>query len=94
MNLFRLDNIQFYFFTRVKDGRMELEYGAEVIDRNGKPLGTVDQVIRDTWTGEISKFIVRRKVLDKDSFLSPEDVLEATKSTVKLNVTLEELSQR
>ncbi len=73
---------------------MEVQYEAEVIDRNGKPLCTVDHLIRDTWTGQISKFVVRRKVLDKDLFLSPEDALKVTDDTVKLNVTLEELNQR
>ena len=73
---------------------MELEYGTEVIDQNGKILGTVDHLVRNSWTGEISKFVVRRKAPDKDLFLSPEDVFEVTKSTVKLNVSLEELAKR
>ena len=69
---------------------MEIEYGAEVIDKNGKVLGTVDHLMRNTWTGEISKFAVRRK--DRDLFFSIEDVLEATKSKVKVNVSLDELN--
>lgn len=73
---------------------MELEFGAKVEDQNGKVLGTVDHLVRDTWTGEISKFVVRRKAPDSDLFLSPEDVLQATKSKVKLNVSFQELSQR
>ena len=72
---------------------MEIEYGTKVVDKNGKPLGTVDQIIHDTWTGEIRKFVVRRKVLEKDLFLSPEDVLEVTKNAVKLRTTIEELKQ-
>lgn len=73
---------------------MELEFGAKVEDQNGKVLGIVDHLVRDTWTGEISKFVVRRKAPDSDLFLSPEDVLQATKSKVKLNVSFQELSQR
>ncbi len=73
---------------------MQLEYGVQVIDQNGKVLGTVDHLVRNTWTGEITKFVVRREAPDKDVFLSLEDVLEVTKSTVKLNVSLEELCQR
>ena len=73
---------------------MEPEYGTDVIDQNGKVLGTVDHLVRNIWTGEISKFVVRREAPDKDLFLSLEDVLEVTKSGVKLNVSLEELGQR
>jgi sporulation protein YlmC with PRC-barrel domain len=72
---------------------MELRFGNEVIDRNGKPLGTVDHLVRNTWTGEISKFVVRRKVLDKDLFLSAENVQEVAEDTVRLNLSIEELSQ-
>lgn len=72
---------------------MEIEYGAEVIDKSGKVLGTVDHLARNTWTGEISKFMVRRKAPERDLFFSIEDVLEATKSKVKVNVSLDELNE-
>jgi sporulation protein YlmC with PRC-barrel domain len=29
---------------------MDIEHGAEVFDKNGRRLGTVDRVIRDTFT--------------------------------------------
>jgi len=73
---------------------MELEYAAKVIDQKGKILGTVDHLVRNSWSGEITKFMVRREAPDEDLFLSLEDVLEANKSEVKLSVTLEELLQR
>jgi len=72
---------------------MEIQYGAEVIDRNGKVLGTVDHLVPNTWTGEISKFMVRRKAPNSDLFFSIEDVLEATKSKVKVNISLDELNE-
>ena len=72
---------------------MEVKYGAEVVDRNGKVLGTVDHVVHNTWTGKISKFVVRRKAPDEDLFLSPGDVLEEAGGTVKLNVSLGDLEQ-
>jgi len=81
---------------------MELEYGAEVVDKNGKVLGTIDYVIRNTWTGEISRFTVGQRVSDTvplfpggSSYLllSPQDVLEATKSKVRVNISLDELSE-
>jgi len=71
---------------------MEIEYGAEVIDRNGKVLGTVDHLVRNTWTGQITKFMVCRKAPDSDLFFSTEDVLEATKSKVKVSSSFDELS--
>ncbi len=73
---------------------MEIEFGTEVIDKNGKVLGTVDHLVRNTWTGEVSKFIVRRKAPDGDLFLSPQNVLDATSSTVKLNVALGEVNEK
>jgi sporulation protein YlmC with PRC-barrel domain len=72
---------------------MQIEYGAEVIDKNGKVLGTVDYIVHNSWTGELSKFMVRQKVLEKDLFLSPEDVVETTKTRIRLSVSSEELNQ-
>jgi len=74
--------------------KLELEYKAEVLDRNGKSLGTVDHYVRDAWSGEISKFMVRREAPQSDLFLSPADVASSSKEKVKLNVTLEELEKR
>jgi len=72
---------------------MEIEYGAEVIDRDGNVLGTVDHLIRNTWTGEMSKFMIRRKAPDSDLLFSVEDVLEATVSKIRLNISMDELSK-
>ena len=72
---------------------MEIEFGAEVIDRNDKVLGTVAHVIRNSWTGEISKFVVRRKAPDRELFLSPEEVLEVTNTGIRLNISCDELSE-
>jgi len=69
---------------------MEIEMGCEVIDKNGKVLGTVDYIIRNSWTGEISKFMIRKKLPDKDLMFSPQDVLEATKSRIKVNFSFNE----
>jgi sporulation protein YlmC with PRC-barrel domain len=73
---------------------MEIEFGTEVIDKYGKVLGTVDHLVRNTWTGEISKFMVRRKAPDSDLLFSPQDVLEVTNDTVKLNLSIDELSEK
>ena len=73
---------------------MEIEYAAKVIDQKGKALGTVDHLVRNSWSGEITKFMVRREEPDEDLFLSLEDVSETNKSEVKLKVSLEELLKR
>ena len=72
---------------------MEIEYGAEVVDRDGKVLGKVDHLMRNTWTGEMSKFMIRRKAPDSDLLFSVEDVLEATVSKIRLNISLDELNK-
>ena len=72
---------------------MQIEYGTEVIDRNGKVLGTVDHLMHNTWTGEISKFVVRRKVPERDLFFSTEDVLEVTNTRIRVGVSCDELSE-
>ena len=69
---------------------MEIEYGAEVVDKSGKVLGTIDYIIRDAWTSEIRKFMIRKKLPDKDLMFSPQDVLEATKSKIKVNFSFNE----
>jgi len=68
---------------------LKIEYGTEVIDRNGKPLGKVDHLMRNTLTGEVSKFVVCRKPPLRDVFLSPQDVLEVKKNKIKVNISID-----
>jgi uncharacterized protein YrrD len=70
---------------------MEIEYGARVKDKNGKVLGTVNAVMRDAWTGEISKFEVSTELSEADLLISPEDVAEASPSEVKLKIAFDEI---
>lgn len=72
---------------------MEIKQGTEVVDRSGKPLGTVDHLMRNTLTGEVSKFVVCRKWPLRDVFLSPQDVLEVEKSKIRVNVSVKELGE-
>jgi sporulation protein YlmC with PRC-barrel domain len=72
---------------------VDIEYGTEVIDRDGKALGTVNYVIRNMWTGEISKFMVRREPPERELFFSPQDVLEAAEAKIKVDISSEELSE-
>lgn len=72
---------------------MKIEAGAQVTDKNGKVLGSVDHLVRDGWDGEIRKFIVNRKPPDNDIFLTLADVLEATNTRIKLNIAFDESSE-
>ena len=72
---------------------MEIEYGARVKDKNGKVLGKVNNIIRDTWTGEISKFQVTSVVISLLLFIPPKHIDKATPKEIKLKVTLEKLQK-
>jgi sporulation protein YlmC with PRC-barrel domain len=67
--------------------KMEIEYGALVKDKNNKVLGTVNRVMRDTWTGDVSKFSISTELADADIFYAIENVAEADDKEVKLNIT-------
>ena len=76
-----------------EDQRMEIEYGATVLDKNGKNIGTVDYIIRDSWSGDIKKFVIRRHPAKDDLFLAPEHVQESDKAKIKMDLPLAELEQ-
>lgn len=68
-----------------------IEYGAKVVDVNEEVLGTVDHLINDPGTGELRKFVVRRKAPEQDILISPDSVRHSTASQVELDVSLGEL---
>jgi len=72
---------------------MKIEVGAEVLDSDGVLLGIVNNIIRNSWTGEISKFMVRTEEPEAAHFFSPEQVLEVTDSKIKLSISSEELTK-
>jgi len=69
---------------------MKIEYGAQVVDRNGEILGTVDHKVRDLKTGELRKFMVRRPMSRRNLFITPSDVLDASPSTITLKLSSRE----
>jgi sporulation protein YlmC with PRC-barrel domain len=68
---------------------MTQQIDLEVVDKNGRSLGKIDYIIRDTWSGDIKKYIIYRKPPDKDLSFTPEDISETTESTVKLNIAVD-----
>jgi len=67
---------------------MEIYYGSQVKDKNGEILGSVNRIIKNSWSGDISKFVVKRNDSADDLFLSPEDVLEVTSAEIKLKINV------
>lgn len=72
---------------------MEIEYGAVVVDKNGKKLGKVDYIVMDAWSGEPRKYMVRLEDQDDVVFFAHEQVAEATKKKIKLNISADEIEQ-
>ena len=73
---------------------MEISYGVEVVDKNGKVIGAVNHVVHDTWTGGIRKFFVYRESPNVDPSFSPDDILEATESKVSLKIAFNESGEK
>ena len=73
---------------------MEIEFGSKVKDKNGKTVGTVNYIVNNTWTGEVSKFMVIREDNGDSLFFSVEDVIEATASTIKVKQDIDELTKK
>jgi sporulation protein YlmC with PRC-barrel domain len=70
-----------------------MEYGAQVYGRNGVYVGTVNRLVRNLWTGEVSKFMVKTDLADRDLFLSPEDILEDRSGSLTLKTSVDELKE-
>ena len=70
--------------------KIEIEYGAEVRDKTNKVVGTVNHVVRDTWSGKIGQFSVSTELTDTELFYTPKDVFEATPSKIKLKIAFDE----
>jgi sporulation protein YlmC with PRC-barrel domain len=70
---------------------MDIEYGTEVIDREGNALGTIDRVIRDSWTGEIRKFSVNQDAPGNELMFSPEEILVQDENKIKIDVSQDDL---
>ena len=78
--------------TKDKPQLTEIQYGVRVEDSQGKLLGTVDFIARDTVTGESRKFKVSKGKPGTEIFFAPEDILDATIDKVILRTTFDKLS--
>ena len=71
----------------------KIEYGTEVQDKNGTVLGKVNHVIRDSWTGEIWKFMVRQEASNSTLFFSPDDVIKEKEPKITIKSASNELKE-
>lgn len=72
---------------------MAVQFGADVYDKDGILLGTVDHIRKNLLTGEPSLYVVRRRG-ESDLMLSPDDIADSTGERVQLKVTHDELVRR
>ncbi|MCJ7605990.1 MAG: DUF2171 domain-containing protein [Dehalococcoidales bacterium] len=71
---------------------MDIEYDMQVMDKDGKALGTVDRIIMDTWSGEPRKYMIRLND-DEAIFFTPKQVASVANNGVTLNIADEELER-
>jgi hypothetical protein len=65
---------------------MDIEIDMKVVDKTGKALGTIDQIINDMWTGEPRKYVI---MLPDDAgafFFKPDQVDKVEKGKVTLSL--------
>ena len=72
---------------------MEIEYGNTVVDKNGKTIGEVGQIINDIWSGEPRKYVVRLEDKFSAAYFTPDHIAEATGKEVRLNVSFDEIDK-
>jgi sporulation protein YlmC with PRC-barrel domain len=77
----------FYLQHSLGVGKMEIEIGAEVTDRNGKQLGKVVKVIPDIWSGEVKRFLVSQSTLTNAEVFSIDQVTDVDDKRVRLNIS-------
>jgi hypothetical protein len=73
---------------------MDIKYGVQVVDKNGKLLGTVNHTVRDSWTGEIRKYFIYREAPETDLSFSPGDISEVTELKATLKIAFDETGKK
>ena len=69
---------------------MDIEYGAKVVDKDGKLVGKVDYLAKDSYTREIKSFKVSSEATESDVVFSIDDVDVATALEIRLKTSLGE----
>ena len=63
---------------------MDIEVDMKVVDKTGKTLGTVEQVINDMWSGEPRKYVIMMPDEAGALFFKPDQVDKVEKGKVTL----------
>jgi sporulation protein YlmC with PRC-barrel domain len=63
---------------------MDIEIDMKVVDKTGKALGTVDQIINDMWSGEPRKYVIMLPNDEGAFFFKPDQVGKVEKGKVTL----------
>ena len=71
----------------------EIEYGMAVMDKNSEPLGEIEKIIMDAWTGEPRKYMARPEDTIEAFFFTPEQVAAVDNGKVTLAISREDLEQ-
>ena len=68
---------------------MNVRHGTKVVDSKGTPVGTVDHLMHNLSTGEITKSVVRRRGEARDLFVSEDEVSQITDDEVVLAISVD-----
>lgn len=73
---------------------MDIDIGADVFVESGEKVGTVERVIVDRLSWEVSDIVVHTDFVAADDFIVPVSMIaESAKGKVRLRATLDELRQ-
>jgi len=72
---------------------MELLIGTRVIDSNGDYIGTVGHIMRDTWSGEVKKYMVLSGKPTEGLMFSPNDIADISNDQVRLRVSTDTVTE-
>jgi hypothetical protein len=64
-----------------------VEYGAKVVDQEGKLLGSVNYLVNDSLTGEVKNFKIETETDEQGLIFSMEDVEKITPGEIRLKIT-------
>ncbi|MEA3218510.1 MAG: hypothetical protein QOJ19_4666 [Acidimicrobiia bacterium] len=83
----------FLFEEKVPPGEVAIRRGAEVLDANGKKLGTVDELLVDPSDGRITHLVLRRgHIFGSRTITIPMSaIVEARRDRVRLRLTGDEV---
>jgi hypothetical protein len=65
---------------------MDIEVDMKVVDKTGKALGIVEQVINDMWSGKPRKYVILRPGDEGVTVFAPDQVAAVENGKVTLSI--------